>query len=67
MRMLLRVAVGEFDVAARRQQFAILQPYEVRLRDAGGHAAEDSVAPCWSGDGLRPLHELWRSCRGSNI
>lgn len=42
----LRVSVGEFDVAAGSQQFAIFQPDEVRLWDAGGHAAEDCAAPC---------------------
>lgn len=57
---LLRVPVGEFDVAAGRQQFAVLQPDEVRLRDAGRRAAEDRAAPCWSGDRLRPLDKLWR-------
>lgn len=57
---LLRVPVGEFDVAAGRQQFAVLQPDEVRLRDAGCRAAEDRAAPCWSGDRLRPLDKLWR-------
>lgn len=56
----LRVPVGEFDVATGRQQFAILQPDEVRLGDTGRCAAEDGTAPCWPGDRLRPLDELWR-------
>lgn len=60
MSQLLRVSVGEFDVAAGCQQFAVLQPDEVRLRDAGRRAAEDSAAPCWSGDRLRPLDKLRR-------
>lgn len=57
----LRVPVGQLDVAARRQQFSVLQPDEMRLRGAGRRAAEDGAAPCWSGDRLRPLDELWRS------
>lgn len=57
---LLRVSVGELDVAAGRQQFAALQPDEVGLRDAGRRAAEHSTAPCCSGDRLRPLDKLWR-------
>lgn len=60
MSKLLRVSVGQFDVAAGCQQFAVLQPDEVRLRDAGRRAAEDGAAPCWSGDGLRPLDKLRR-------
>lgn len=59
----VRVGVGEFDISTRCQQFAVLQPDEVRFRDACGCAAEHSTAPCWSGDRLRPLHKLWRSCR----
>lgn len=59
--MLLRVSVGELHVAAGCQQFAVLQPDEVRFRDASRRAAEDSTAPCWSGDGLRPLNKLRRS------
>lgn len=61
MKKLLRVSVGEFDVAAGRQQFAVLQPDEVRFRDTGRCAAEDSAASCRSGDRLRPLQKLWRS------
>lgn len=59
----LRVSIGQFDVAAGCQQFAVLQPDEVRFWSTGRRAAEDSAAPCWSGDRLRPLHKLWRSCR----
>lgn len=58
---LSRVPVGELDVSTRNEQFAVLQPDEMRLRNAGGCAAEDRAAPCWSGDRLRPLNKLWRS------
>lgn len=56
-----RVCVGQLDVAARRQKLAIFQPDQVWLWDTGSAAAEDGTAPCWSGDGLRPLDKLWRS------
>lgn len=52
------VIVGELDVVTRRQDFAILQPDEVRLGDALGHTGEYSTAPRWFRDRLRPLHEL---------
>ena len=57
------VVVGQFDVVSRRQDLAVLQPDEVRIRDTLGHAGEHGAAPCGSGDGLRPLHELRRSFR----
>lgn len=42
------VVVGELDVVSRRQDLAVLQPDEVRLRDTLGHAGEHSTAPCRS-------------------
>lgn len=55
------VIVGEFDVVTRRQDFAVLQPDEVRFRNSLGHTRKHCTAPCWSGDRLRPLQKLRRS------
>lgn len=57
----LPVVVGQLHVVPGHQDFAVLQPDEVRLGDALGHTGEHCTAPCWFGHRLRPLQELRRS------
>lgn len=58
------VVVGQLDIVSGHQNFAVLQPDEVRLRNTLGHAREHRTAPCWLGNGLWPLEKLRRSCGG---